>query len=455
LFAQDLLGNDAGKNAGQQNAREQGADPMIAHALSMAIQSSNMMLAAQQRNYTPAHAPAPDALTPSAVRSGAVDPIARNGPGHSVTANNRAGGATNAPTSPPNAGTGNTDGTVAPGSGSRSTGLAGQEEYDPRAPTPRTSAAGARLGNRGDAVTARRGASDQLGTGTGRVGQVAEQTGFASTQLLQHAKRGFEDSERLFQLAGRNQDPASNSPQAFLNAARQYARTLEALATTGSGTDSPATGGHAGAPDVKTVYLVNHAVMEALDAHQLRNTALMANGRLQGSDVLIDHARQMQAEGKQLIQALALPYQPAGLGTKRYQGDAESRITAGTSGTPPRGVSERTGARPANGAKTGDSLLDAATAGAEKKAGTSSDSSAKTETRPLGTRPVGDLPEGTRQPAEKPDRAAAVTERARQAGENNVISGPRQALGQSTSSIETLVLQANELIQVLERMNTQ
>ena len=212
-------------------------------------------------------------------------------------------------------------------------------------------------------------------------------TGYAVAQLQQHARRGFEESHRLFREAARSAGDANSPLGRYLSTAQSYAHSLELYSgervgsTTGTGgavsdrgipgeavfrTGSAATtyragegqtgagggprtvdaagGGGAGGEmmgmvDPQTVTLVSHSVKEVLDACKLKMMARMLGENSQGVDVLRQHAQQMQAEGLQTIQALA-----------------------STSDVPASRGAGGAGSGGGTASATGGSLLDAATA---------------------------------------------------------------------------------------------
>ena len=165
------------------------------------------------------------------------------------------------------------------------------------------------------------------------------------------ARRGFEESHRLFREAARSAGDANSPLGRYLSTAQSYARSLELYSgersgsTTGTGgavsdrgiparpssaraaprrstgpaevrqgplrayrADESANGAGgqmAGMLDPQTITLVNHGVKEVLDACKLKMMARMLGENSQGVDVLRQHAQQMQQEGRQTIQALA------------------------------------------------------------------------------------------------------------------------------------------------------
>jgi hypothetical protein len=137
-----------------------------------------------------------------------------------------------------------------------------------------------------------------------------------TTQLQDQARRGFEDSQRLFRAAQHigNEDPLLGR---FLTAARDYARRLESLAGWTSGTESgqpgaaPAAG--VGGPDrarmssmdMELVCLANHAVKDLVESCKIRTMCRLMGNRPGPSEVLRQHAEQMRIEAMRTIQSLA------------------------------------------------------------------------------------------------------------------------------------------------------
>jgi hypothetical protein len=139
--------------------------------------------------------------------------------------------------------------------------------------------------------------------------------GYASTQLLQQAQRGFEDSDRLFREAADHAGGGNSLTSRYLTAAENYARALQSLAGWQSGVQPAATTtGSAGSPgalatnsiDPQTLCLVNHVVKEALASSKLKAMCRSMDGNAEGTQVLRQHAQNMQTDSQRLIDALAL-----------------------------------------------------------------------------------------------------------------------------------------------------
>jgi hypothetical protein len=181
---------------------------------------------------------------------------------------------------------------------------------------------------------------------------------YVYSQLQLHARRGFADSERLFQEAAQRSGDGNSPMGRYLQAAQNYARTLESFSGfngmrdadtqvgrpggAGASGPGPSAGGMLSTADMQSVCLVNHAVKEVLNACKLGTMCRMMGNGAEGANVLHQHARQMRDEGMRSIQALA---STADTGTGRSE--------AGTRGA-------RVGTRAAGGSR--DNLLDAATA---------------------------------------------------------------------------------------------
>jgi len=129
--------------------------------------------------------------------------------------------------------------------------------------------------------------------------------GQSSAHLQQHARSAFHASEMLLRQA----ENAGGGTERFYRAANRYATTLRALGGSLSGAGTPATTGAGGdfmnGFDLTTVSLINHGVKEALDSLQLKQMVRMMGGETEAGRALMDHARQMDAESRQAIDALA------------------------------------------------------------------------------------------------------------------------------------------------------
>jgi len=147
--------------------------------------------------------------------------------------------------------------------------------------------------------------------------------GRSSEQLQQHARNAFEASERLLGQASNG----GSGTERFYRAANRYATTLRTLGGVSSGRGGGATaattsgtGGdsmHGG--DLTSITLINHGVKEALDALQLKQMVRMIGAETTAGRALMDHARQMDGESAQAIDAFA-------------QGDGSDRSDASGSG---------------------------------------------------------------------------------------------------------------------------
>jgi hypothetical protein len=224
-------------------------------------------------------------------------------------------------------------------------------------------------------------------------------TAYAASQLQQHARRGFEESHRLFREAARSAGDANSPLGRYLAAAQTYARSLELSAGERTGPTTAATGteptstrtgeaffrtgsaartyraGEAGPAaeisgmvDPQTLCLINHGVKEVLSASKLRMMARMMGSSGEAIDILRQHAQQMQSEGRQVIEALA-----------------------STSNVPATRREAGTATRAASRAGTGESLLDAATARTRDRdvTTTARDRAAAGTTRARGTGTTG------------------------------------------------------------------
>jgi len=137
--------------------------------------------------------------------------------------------------------------------------------------------------------------------------------GQSSEHLQQHARNAFEASERLLSQAANG----GGGTERFYRAASRYATTLRTLGGASSGrggagggvsaTTTSGTGGDLlSGIDLTSVTLINHGVKEALDSLQLKQMVRMLGSETAAGRALMDHARQMDAESRQAIDALAL-----------------------------------------------------------------------------------------------------------------------------------------------------
>jgi hypothetical protein len=138
--------------------------------------------------------------------------------------------------------------------------------------------------------------------------------GYASTQLREHARKGFKGSDRLFREAANHAGGGNSLTSRYLAAAQDYARALESIAdwrsgTRPAGTTSPAAGSAGtltgNAIDPQTLCLVNHAVKEALASCKLKAMCRSLASNAEGTQVLRQHAQEMQIDSQRLIDALA------------------------------------------------------------------------------------------------------------------------------------------------------
>jgi hypothetical protein len=303
---------------------------VIGHALSMAIESSEMTTTAQAGLYTRGYGPVPGSSTrgPSGPGGGSYPGGASiSGGANSAGTETRAaassaagGGSTTGGTSsagstqgstggPGGSGTNAGSGTGNPAGTGRSTGLAGREAYvsGNRTPMPRPR-------NNPNANTPP-GQEDYGVVGvTGSPGMI----GYASNELREHARRGFEESYRLFDEAARHAGGGNSLTSRYLAAAQKYARALESFAGWRIGTPAgapPTTTSTLapGAPwplaansiDPQTLFLVNHAVKEALAACEVKAICRSMEPNAEGTQILRQHARDMRADSERLIQTLA------------------------------------------------------------------------------------------------------------------------------------------------------
>jgi hypothetical protein len=145
-----------------------------------------------------------------------------------------------------------------------------------------------------------------------------------STQIQEQARRGFEDSERLFGAAAQRIGGHDALLGRYMNAARAYARTLESLAGWSGGAEERrgAAGGDAAAgrptmisSDGQSVCLANHAIKELIESRRLRTICWLTGNRAGASEVLRQHAQQMHASATRTLQALADPATARTLGS--------------------------------------------------------------------------------------------------------------------------------------------
>jgi hypothetical protein len=204
--------------------------------------------------------------------------------------------------------------------GSAGSGLATFGRDPDTAGTPGAGTSGAAAGAPGTGRTAATGAatSDTAAPGRGMAGPAGGGRsmmlgGQSSDQLQQHARRAFEASESLLRQA----QNGGGETERFYRAANRYAATLRTLGGASSGRGgagggvSAATAANTGGDsmngiDLTSMTLINHGVKEALDSLQLKQMVRMMGGETAAGRALMDHARQMDAEGQQAIDALAM-----------------------------------------------------------------------------------------------------------------------------------------------------
>jgi hypothetical protein len=260
--------------------------------------------------------------------------------------------------------------------------------------------------------------------------------GYAASQLQQHASRSFEDSERLFREAAPRAGDADSPTHRYLTAAHAYARSLEsAVGWRGGmgvgGAGEARSGGATDGFDPQTTCLINHGVKEVLDACKLKKMCRMMGQDAEGTDVLRQHAQQMQNEGRQLIDRLASTGQGAS-------------GTAGASG--PLGSAAR-GSRTAP-AGTGDNLLDAATARTRDRDVTTASGTQTGSTSGrggTGTTGTGTTGAGT----------TGYTGGGPGAGGSNRsgTGADRTGFGVGSGPTGTLAMQARDLVQIIDQLS--
>ena len=304
---------------------------VIGHALSMAIESSGLMTTAQTGAYTRAYGLAPGSSMRGPAGAGGssvAGGASTTGGASAAGTQTRAGGSSaagGASTTGGTVSTGSTQGSAGglsgaggtnagsgtgnPAGSGRSTGLAGREAYisgnrTPLPPPRRDPIANTPPGQEDYAVVAAAGSPGMVG--------------YASNQLREHARRGFEDSDRLFREAANHAGGGNSLTSRYLAAAQNYARALESIAGWRAGTPAGARPavtstlgpGSEGAVSVnsvdpQTLCLVNHAVKEALASCKLKAICRSVDSNAEGSQILRQHAQEMQTESQRLIEALA------------------------------------------------------------------------------------------------------------------------------------------------------
>ena len=293
-------------------------------------------------------------------------------------------------------------------------------------------------------------------------------SGYAAAQLQQHARRGFEESHRLFREAARSAGDANSPLGRYLSTAQSYARSLELYSgqrsgsTTGTGgavsdrgipgeavfrtgsaarayrADESANGAGgqtAGMLDPQTICLMNHGVTEVLDACKLKSMARMLGENSQGVDVLRQHAQQMQAEGRQVIQTLAATSDvPAargagGTGRGAASGTGGSLLDAATARTRDRDVTTTSGDRGGAGTTggTGTTGTGAGTGAAGSRTGTGATSG------------------GTGGPGTTGGAGTG-------AGDSGLGTGGAGARG---SAMITLAQQAHDLVRIIDQLSSE
>jgi hypothetical protein len=130
----------------------------------------------------------------------------------------------------------------------------------------------------------------------------------SAAQLRQHARQAFEASDKLFREAGRgvaakgvepvrpgqgnrNNELTGSPIDRFYTAANEYASTLRRVGDQGG--------------DMASVALINHALHEILDAHHLQHATSTAGMDGAAGLVLLEHARQMDQEGRRALETFA------------------------------------------------------------------------------------------------------------------------------------------------------
>ncbi|QEH33396.1 hypothetical protein OJF2_18970 [Aquisphaera giovannonii] len=370
-----------GQDTKDAAAAPAGSGALIGHALSMAIESSGLAATAAAAgatapSATPSTAPSAAAATTSGrpalrdieARNAAADAQRsaasttdehRPGSGTAAAANDRRpaneaqppGGTTVEPY-----GSGRTVGEIEKAA-ARDSGVAAATRPDA---TPRTAAT-----DRPEMAT-----RPEPAAATTRPDPMSA---FAQGQLRQHAMRGFEESNALFEQAARNMSGTTPEMNQFLTHARSYARILQALSQGKSAAATGATDNVLSSPtvplgqgEIQAVRLVNHGVTEALDSWKL-NALPDSQGQNEASAVLRRHAQDMKAESRRLLEAVAAQYPSAATraanataaGTTTGGPSLADAVTAGagqrTTAANGAGVSNATaGARPAVESNTGN-----------------------------------------------------------------------------------------------------
>jgi hypothetical protein len=434
-----------------ENPRLQINREVIGHALSMAIESSGLMMTAQTGAYSRAYGAAPGAGMRGATGAGGGSypgGASISGGANSAGTQTRAGGSSTtgaggttsaaggASTTGGSASTGSTQGTAGglsgaggtgtnagsgtgnPAGSGRSTGLAGKEAYTsgnrtPLPPPRRDPIANTPPGQEDYAVVAAAGSPGMIG--------------YAQSQLQQHARRGFDDSERLFREAINHAGGGNSLTSRFLTAAQDYARALESVAgwrsgTRPAGSTTPAAGSAGGLTgnsiDPQTLCLVNHAVKEALDSWKLKSMCRSMDGNAEGTQVLRQHAQEMKTESQRLIDALASSSDVPG--------------THGQSGGASSGSGAAAAAAASDEARRDPRLLNAATPPAPVRNGTvRTEADPGTETSPAT------------------QAAAGIPTRGIVAAQEGAAAGAGDARGSTPVSVTSLIQMARGLIRTI------
>lgn len=322
-----------GQEAGREvNPGGQDAQMLVAHGLAMAIEGSTLQGIAMQ----------------SGGQGGAAGSTRGSGAGASGTSglggNPGTGGAN---TVIPGAGLSTPGGTVAvtPGAGLATPGgtvadvsATGTLAVGGRGAGATPGAGGAGAGATPGAGGAVTGAAGTAAPGAGVGGRPMMMPGQSAEQLREHARRAFEASDKLLrQAAG-----TGGSTDRFYRASNRYATTLRSLggqasARGGSGGDAATSGMGAVAmsgADLTSVTLINHGVKEALDSYQIKQMVRHMGDQGEAARTLMDHARQMDSESQQAIQALAGAGADGGTGRPGVGAGATGGVGgAGTTGT--------------------------------------------------------------------------------------------------------------------------
>ncbi|WP_165234215.1 hypothetical protein [Aquisphaera insulae] len=151
---------------------------------------------------------------------------------------------------------------------------------------------------------------------------------FAKDHLRRQARQGFEASNRLFEKAAQSTSGSSPEINRFLSHAKSYARILQALSE-GKPAVAPETAGNvlssptvfAGPADALMVKLVNHGVSQALDSSRLTSSASVTEST-DAAQELRRHAQEMKDDSRRIMESVAANYpatatrpQAAGSGT--------------------------------------------------------------------------------------------------------------------------------------------